>query len=96
MLLISWNEYRTIHRTRGLLEAEQVVEEVQDAMEIVPEQNGKLVHLTGQATTQETLKDKDFAVSRLALRLNRQVEMYQWVERKSRIRARKLAVAARP
>lgn len=82
VLLIGWNEYRTIHRTRGLLEAEQVVEEVQDAMEILPEQNGKLVHLTGKATTQETLKDKDFAVSKLALRLQRQVEMYQWVEKK--------------
>ena len=82
VLLISWNEYRTIHRTRGLLEAEQVVEEVQDSMEIVPEQNKKLVHLTGKATTQETLKDKDFRVSRLALRLNRRVEMYQWVEKK--------------
>lgn len=82
VLLIGWNEYRTIHRTRGLLEAEQVVEEVQDAMEIVPEQNGKLVHLTGKATTEETLQDKDFAVSRVALRLSRQVEMYQWVEKK--------------
>lgn len=82
VVLISWNEYRTIHRTRGLLEAEKVVEEVQDAMEPSAEQNGKLVHLTGKATTEETLRDKDFAVSRLALRLSRQVEMYQWVEKK--------------
>ncbi len=82
VILIGWNEYRTIHRTRGLLQAEQVVEEVSDAMEITPEQNGKLVHVTGKATTGETLKDKDFGISRIALRLKRQVEMYQWVEKK--------------
>ena len=81
VLLISWNEYRTIHRTRGLMEAEKVVEEIADPMEISPEQNGKLVHLTGQATTQEVLKDNDFSVAKLALRLNRQVEMFQWVEK---------------
>jgi hypothetical protein len=79
---IGWNEYRTVHRTRGLLEAEQVVQEVSDPFEVLPEHNGKLVHLTGQATTTETLADEDFALERVALRLSREVEMYQWVEHK--------------
>ncbi len=82
VLLIGWNEYRTVHRTRGLIEAEQVVEEVKDPHEIDPAQHGKLVHLSGKATTEETLQDKDFGISRNALRLGREVEMYQWVEKK--------------
>ena len=37
-LLIAWNEYRTIHRTQGLIQAEKVVVEVASPFEIVPEQ----------------------------------------------------------
>jgi hypothetical protein len=80
--LLSWNEYRTIHRTRGLAEAEKVVEPVADPMEIDPKLEGKLVHVSGTATTDETLSDPDFSLSRVALQLRREVEMYQWVETK--------------
>jgi hypothetical protein len=41
----------------------------------------KLVHLSGTATTDETLADSAFGVSATALRLSRNVEMYQWVEK---------------
>lgn len=82
VLLISWNEYRTIHRTMGLAEAEKAVAEVPNAFEIDNALDKRLVHLTGQATTEETLTDAEFSVSQLALRLRRQVEMYQWVEHK--------------
>jgi hypothetical protein len=43
---------------------------------------GKLVHLTGLATTNETLIDQDFKVSANAIKLERDVEMYQWQEHK--------------
>ena len=82
VLLISWNEYRTVHRSRGLAEGEKVVAEVADAFEIIPTLNDRLVHVTGTATTQQTLSDPDFGVSQTALRLERQVEMFQWVEHK--------------
>lgn len=82
ILLIAWNEYRTIHRTQGLIEAEKVVAEVASPLEIVPELDNRLVHVTGTATTDEVLSDGDFVIDRKVLRLERHVEMFQWVERK--------------
>lgn len=82
VLLISWNEYRTIHRTKGLAEAESAFAEVANVFEIDKALDKRLVHLSGEATTEETLSDSDFSVSHVALRLKRQVEMYQWVEHK--------------
>jgi hypothetical protein len=80
ILLISWNEYRTVHRTRGLLEAESVVVQVPDPFEISNTLDQRLVHFSGVATTEETLSDQEFSIHRPVLRLERQVEMYQWVE----------------
>lgn len=82
VFLVSWNEYRTVHRTRALTEGEKVVAEVADAFEVLPDLNDRLVHVVGTATTEQTLSDTDFAVSQKALRMQRIVEMYQWVERK--------------
>ena len=82
VLLISWNEYRTVHRSRGLAEGESAVAEVADAFEILPSLNDRLVHVTGTAMTEQTLSDPDFGVSQQALRLERQAEMFQWVEHK--------------
>ncbi len=80
VILMSWNEYRTVHRARGLIEAEGVVAEVADPLEIIDEQEGRLVHLTGKVTSEETLTDVEFSIMRQALRLERHTEMYQWVE----------------
>lgn len=82
ILLLTWNEYRTIHRTQGLIQSEKVVVEISNAFEIVPEFDNRLVHVTGMATTDEVLNDSDFQVGGKVLRLERQVEMFQWVERK--------------
>ncbi len=82
VLLVSWNEYRTVHRSRGLAEAEKAVVKVADAFEIDPAQNNQLVHLSGTATTEESLSDPEFGVELKALRLQRSVEMFQWVEHK--------------
>lgn len=46
---------------------------------------GKLVHVVGQVTTDEMLLDPLLQVSAQALRLKRVVEMYQWQEAESRI-----------
>ena len=81
--LLGWNEYRTIHRTKGLNEAEKVMVEIADPEVLEPNQDGKLVHLVGKATTDDSLSDPQFGLSRVALRYARTVEMYQWVEHKS-------------
>ncbi len=45
-----------------------------------PAYDGKLVHMTGKATTEETLTDDEFGVSENAIKLYRTAEMYQWKE----------------
>jgi hypothetical protein len=50
------------------------------AERVDPDNEGKLVHVSGPAGTTETLEDKAFGVSANALRLQRVVQMYQWHE----------------
>ncbi len=50
------------------------------ADKVDPANDGKLIHLTAKATTDETLTDPDFGVSTPAIRLLRKVEMYQFKE----------------
>ncbi len=79
MVLLFWNEGRTIHMKSALDEARRkfVVipsETVQAANE------GKLVYLTGNADTTESLNDPLFGVSAKALKMERNVQTFQWEE----------------
>jgi len=78
--LLSWNEYRTIHRTHGLNEGAELVQTVDDPAVASPSLAGSLVHLNGKADTQERLRDEEFGIEETAIRLDRNVEMFQWVE----------------
>ena len=79
--LLFWNEGRAVRTARSLEEgASAVVSVSADKVDNVNE--GKLVYVTGQATTTETLADPDFHVSAPAIKLERRVEMYQWKEEK--------------
>ena len=51
---------------------------------------GKLVHTTGLATTDEVVRDAQFDVSVTAIRLQRKVEMYQWKETMTERKEKKL------
>lgn len=82
VLLQAWNEYRTIHRTRGLNEAAEIVEPIADPQSVATDLNGKLVHLSGEAITDETLSDAKFGIQANGIALRRRVEMYQWDEDK--------------
>ena len=74
-----WNEGRAVTTQRSLEEGLGVVISVaEDTVDAANE--GKLVHLSADATTQEVLTDSQFGVSAQALRLRRDVEMYQWEE----------------
>ncbi len=74
-----WNEGRTIKRTKALAEgAKNVVEANIDSVD--PTLEGKLVHLSGEASTDEILIDPYFNVSLNAIKLARKVEIYQWEE----------------
>ncbi|NOX98154.1 MAG: hypothetical protein GXP30_00175 [Verrucomicrobia bacterium] len=78
-VLLFWNEGRAVDRHKALEEGGGKVVSV--AVNQVDTGNeGKLIHLTGQATTEEELKDPVFGVGAKALKVKRTVEMYQWEE----------------
>jgi hypothetical protein len=80
--LLAWNEGRAVKTAKGLEEGAAAVISIQ-ADQIDPAHEGRLVHLTGLATSPEILKDDLFSVSAPALKLRREAEMYQWRERQS-------------
>lgn len=80
--LIFWNEGRAVERARQLEDGLGAVVSIQ-AGQLLPENEGKLVHLTGQAVSNETLTDLDFKVETDALKLRRTVEMFQVQETKT-------------
>ena len=80
IFLLYWNEGRAVDAIVALdLGAKQVVEISATAPN--DSANGKLVHLTGDLTAQSPARDPVFGVSgNGAIRLKRDVEMYQWRE----------------
>lgn len=87
--LLFWNEGRTVTETKTNEEGAASVVEA-DVGTIDPAQEGALIHLIGEATTDEVLKDDEYGVSATAFELSRKVEMYQWVENKSTREEKKL------
>ena len=79
--LHGWNEYRTVHRTRGLAEAQSLVKTIPHSDQLAPDLDSQLVHLSGEADTEEVLADDRFNVRQRAIHLRRTVEMYQWSEK---------------
>ena len=82
IILLFWNEGRSVTEAKSLEEGIAAVVSVQsDAVNA--SNDGKLVHMIGEARTEETLTDEEFGTSAVALKLRRHVEMYQWKEEKS-------------
>ena len=73
------NEGRAVDTARRLKEGAGAVVDV-PADKIDAANEGKLVHVSGKADTQDVLSDDVFGVSATALRLTRTVEVYQTVE----------------
>jgi len=78
----AWNEGRAVKTAQGLAEGSSAVVSV-DSATADSANEGKLVHLSGLATTTETLRDDIFGLEAKALRLKRHVEMLQWKEKSS-------------
>ena len=87
--LLWWNEGRAVARYKTLKEGQgAVVATTADSVD--PELEDRLVHISGQAGTDEILADPVFAVSENAIHLERSVEMYQWDEHSSTETKKKL------
>lgn len=80
IVLLFWNEGRTVKTTKMLKEAQKVCIDVPDITSVDPELNGKTIHATGLAKTDEVLEESQFGVSANAIKLIRKVEYYQVVE----------------
>lgn len=77
---ILWmNEGCAVKIAKGLTEGAAAVVSLTEP-KVDSSKNGKLVHLTGDATTTDTVSDPVLGVSENAIRLIRTVEMYQWNE----------------
>lgn len=79
-ILIFWNENRAIKTYKALGRAQDACVEMPDINTVSPDFDGKTVHCTGIASTNETVEDPLFGVNENALSLSRKVEYYQWVE----------------
>ena len=77
--LLGWNEGRAVKRERALNQGAGVVQTV-DANTIDPAHDSTLVHITGETTVADSLVDNAWPINVQALRLLRDVEMYQWRE----------------
>ena len=78
--LLWWNEGRTVRTAKAICDAASHVESVADVSKIDASLNGKLIHASAFADTKDTLTDDMFGVREVAIRLDRKVEYYQWVE----------------
>jgi len=82
MWMLGWNEFRTVKERKGLDQASSIVQAA--ALDrIDPNLDGKLVYLSGRAETASGTLDAEFQLQRDALALFREVEMYQWAEKKT-------------
>lgn len=81
-ILLFWNEGRSVQKIHTLQEGRKVVVHV-SSVDVKSINEGKLVHVSGDANTDEILQDKEFGVKEKAIKLKRIAEMYQWKEHKS-------------
>ena len=88
--LLWWNEERTFKTAGAIGEAELVTQEVNDISKLDPALEGKVIYAAGHADTKDILRDDLFGVSVNALRLERDVEYYQWREHEKRETRKKL------
>ncbi|MBQ7248881.1 MAG: TMEM43 family protein [Deltaproteobacteria bacterium] len=78
--LMWWNEGRAVHTGDAIAEAQGVTVPMSNIDQVDPSFEGKVAHVSGMATTNDTVADPTFMVKTQALRLRREVYYYQWVE----------------
>ncbi|TVQ29522.1 MAG: hypothetical protein EA370_14965 [Wenzhouxiangella sp.] len=79
VVLLWWNEGRAVNTAKGLAEGSAAVVAITPES-IDPANEGRLVHVSGQASSGETLSDSVLGVQQRAIALIREVEMFQWRE----------------
>ena len=78
--VLFWNEGNSVKTARAIDEGKGACISVDSNDKVDAENDGKLVHMSGKADTKDVLSDDVFGISATAIRLKRNVEMYQWIE----------------
>ncbi|XP_059799881.1 transmembrane protein 43-like [Hypanus sabinus] len=78
--LLFTNEGRCVRTQRSLDEGLSLVVSLSDIYSPMPHNNQKLVHLSGPLMTMQPLYDPNYGITLHVVKLQRRVEMYQWVE----------------
>lgn len=81
IVLLWWNEGNSVKELKKVKEGKAALVEISSET-VNPENEGSLVHLSGFATTNDTLADPRFGIEVNAIKLERVVEMYQYKETK--------------
>ena len=79
-IVLWWNEGRAVKSANALKDFQKNYVELTDINTVDPSFEGKAIHATGVATTEEILRDANFGIAVNAFRLCRDVEYYQWTE----------------
>eukprot|EP00794_Sanderia_malayensis_P006138 gene6138-6844_t len=82
--LLFFNEGRAVQTAKSLDEGLRSVIELPSSTIISELNNNKLVYLSGPLRTDWPLADDEYGISITAVKLQRNVEMYQWVEHESK------------
>ena len=87
--VLFWNEGRAVKTQKDLSQGKGEFLHV-DAATVDSSNEGKLIHLTGEAVTTEELKDEALNIQSSALVMKRKVEMYQWEEKADKTKRKKV------
>ena len=88
--LLWWNEGSFVKTRDALNETQAVTQELGDVSTLNAAMNGKVIHASGTAATNDVLSDPEFGVNENAMGLSRKVEYYQWVENAKSEKRKKL------
>lgn len=88
--LLYWNEGRTVKTGGAIGEAQMQTVQMGDISKVDPSFNGKVIYATGRADTKDMLQDPVFGVGQVAIKLDRDVEYYQWKENSRTEKRKKL------
>jgi hypothetical protein len=80
--LVWWNEGNAVHTENDLKKGNKDIINIKSD-NLLPENENKLVHLSGKVETTDTLIDQEFGMTANAIALSRKVLIYQWVESKT-------------
>ncbi len=81
VVLLFWNEGRAVATAKSLREGAATVIDV-PSNSIDAAHDSKLIHVSGDTAAEERLEDPLFNISESAIRLRRNIQVYQWHEKK--------------